>query len=57
MVRSDTLKKHPELRAVLMKMDGLLNDEDMAALNYQVEGQGRDPREVAREYLVAKGLL
>lgn len=56
-VRQDTLEKFPALRASLMKMNGLLSDAEMAALNYQVEGKGRDSKAVAREFLQAKGLL
>ena len=40
-----------------MKMDGLLSDKEMAALNYQVKVEGKDEAEVARDYLVEKGLI
>lgn len=56
-VRQDTLKEHPELEAVLMKMDGILTDEEMAKLNYRVENNKEDEREVARDFLAQKGLL
>ena len=41
----------------LMKMDGLLTDREMASLNYQVEVEGLDERDVAHDFLVQKGLL
>ncbi|MEA5002662.1 MAG: glycine betaine ABC transporter substrate-binding protein [Christensenella sp.] len=56
-VRSDTLTKHPEIEAVLMKMDGILTDGDMAALNYRVENNKEDEKDVARDFLTKKGLL
>lgn len=56
-VREDALERYPRLEAALMKMDGILTDADMAALSYQVEMEGRDEKDVAREYLVSKGLL
>ncbi len=56
-VRQDTLEKHPELEAVLMKMDGILTDEEMAGLNYRVENNKEDEKAVAREFLTEKGLL
>lgn len=56
-VRQDTLKAHPELEAVLMKMDGILTDEEMAKLNYRVENNKENEREVARDFLAQKGLL
>ena len=56
-VRTKVLEQHPELRAVLKKLDGTITESDMARMNYQVEEKGKDPEDVAREYLRAKGLL
>ena len=56
-VRRDALEKFPGLEEVLMQMDGILSDGEMAALNYQVEGGGRDERDAARDFLLQKGLL
>ncbi|MDL2319093.1 ABC transporter permease subunit [Eubacteriales bacterium OttesenSCG-928-A19] len=56
-VRGEALTKHPELRDVLLRLQGVLSDSDMARLNYLVEGDGQEPREVARTFLVEKGLL
>ena len=56
-MRTKVLEQHPELRAVLKKLDGTITESDMARMNYQVEEKGKDPEDVAREYLRAKGLL
>jgi Periplasmic glycine betaine/choline-binding (lipo)protein of an ABC-type transport system (osmoprotectant binding protein) len=56
-VRKDALTRFPELRDVLMKMDGILTDAEMAALNYEVEGEGKEPKAVAIAFLQEKGLL
>lgn len=56
-VRQDVLEEYPGLEEVLMQMDGLLTDGDMAKLNYQVEVEGLDEQDVARAFLVEKGLL
>lgn len=56
-VRMDTLKKHPELVAVLTGLDDILDDKIMADLNYQVEGQGREPKDVAHDFLKEKGFV
>ena len=56
-VRMDTLEKHPELEPVLEKMNGLITDAEMASMNYQVEVENRDEKEVAKEFLTSKGLL
>ncbi len=56
-VRQDALEKFPGLEDVLMEMDGILSDGEMAKLNYQVEVEGKDEKDVARDFLVQKGLL
>lgn len=56
-VRQDALEKHPGLEEALMKMDGLLTDGEMAHLNYLVEVEEADEIEVARDFLVKKGVL
>lgn len=56
-VRQDALEKFPGLEEVLMQMDGLLSDQEMASLNYMVEVEGLDERDVARDFLMQKGLL
>ncbi|MEA4852852.1 MAG: glycine betaine ABC transporter substrate-binding protein [Christensenella sp.] len=56
-VRGSTLKEHPELNAVLKKLDGVLSDEQMAQINYQVETEGKEPRAMAEEILRNAGLL
>ena len=56
-VRQDALEKYPELEKALMKMDGLLSDSEMAHLNYLVEVEGADEKDVARDFLMEKGVL
>ena len=56
-VREETLEKYPDLEKTLMLMNGILSDQEMAELNYQVEEEGKDEAEVAKEFLLAEGLL
>ena len=56
-VHADVLHDYPELRDVLMMMDGLISEGDMALLNYVVEKEKRSEREVAREFLQMKKLI
>ncbi len=56
-VRRDTLERYEGLRAVLEMTENLLTDAEMAKLNYEVESNKRDSREVAREFLQSKNLL
>lgn len=55
-VRNEILEKYPELQNVFDKVEGLITDEEMAELNYKVEGEGKEPETVAKEYLEEKGL-
>ena len=55
-VRNDVLEEYPELNKVFNKIEGILNDEKMADLNYEVEAKGREAEDVAHEFLVNLGI-
>lgn len=55
-VREEILKKHPELKVTLEKINGLIDETTMADLNKKVEIEKENPRDVAREFLEEKGL-
>lgn len=57
MIRADVLEEYPELEAVFEKLNGLISDADMAAMNYAVETESKEPREVAEGFLQNHGLL
>lgn len=57
LVRMDTLEEHPELKEVLNLLAGNITDAKMRKLNYEVDVNGRDPKVVANEFLVAEGYL
>lgn len=56
-VRGKVLEEHPELETVFDKVTGLISDEDMARMNYEVETENKEPEDVAEEYLTSHGLL
>ncbi len=56
-VRKDALEKYPELVGVLELLNGMISEEEMQQMNYEVEAGGREDKEVAREFLERKGLL
>lgn len=56
-VREEVLDKHPELAQPLQKLEGTISNTEMSELNNQVETHGKEPQDVARDYLVKKGLL
>lgn len=55
-IRKETLKKYPQLKKTLSQLDGILTTDEMQQLNYQVEGELRDVKEVVREFRQSKGL-
>lgn len=56
-VRNDALENYPGLEEILMKMDGILTDKEMASLNYKVEVEGENEADVAKAFLLEKGLI
>ena len=56
-VREDLLRGHPEIGSILSALGNTISDVEMRAMNYAVDGQHRDTREVAREFLQKKGLV
>ena len=56
-IRKEALEAYPGLDKVLEKMDGILTDSEMAALNYKVEVEKQDEKEVAKAFLISKGLI
>jgi glycine betaine/choline ABC-type transport system substrate-binding protein len=56
-IREETLRQHPELGSVLAALAGKISDEEMQRLNYAVDGQHRDAKDVAQEFLKHNGLM
>ena len=57
LVRAGTLKKHRDLGDLLGRLAGKISDETMQRLNFEVDEKGRKAHDVAREFLVAQGLI
>ncbi len=55
-IRQEMLAHHPEVRRALNELAGRISDDDMRQLNYAVDGQHRDVKQVVREFLSNKGL-
>ena len=56
-IRGDVLAQHPEVGIALAAFRGKISDQEMQQLNYAVDGQRRDVKEVAREFLRKKGVI
>ena len=55
LVRQDSLTRVPALRDALSKLANAISTEEMRRLNYEIDGNKRDPKEVVREWLRGKG--
>lgn len=56
-IRRQTAKAHPEVAQAVAELGGKISDAEMQKLNYALDGQHRDVKDVAREFLRRKGLV
>lgn len=57
LIRKEILEKYPELKEVLDMLAGQISDDEMIQMNYNVEKENKDPKDVAEQFLKEKGLL
>jgi osmoprotectant transport system substrate-binding protein len=56
-IRQQTLQQHPQVVQAVANLAGKISDQEMQKLNYALDGQHRDVKDVAQEFLRSKGLL
>ncbi|MGW5573238.1 glycine betaine ABC transporter substrate-binding protein [Nocardia thailandica] len=56
-MRSDFARAHPEVVDLLTPITALLTNEAVTELNRQVDVDGREPADVARDWMVAHGFV
>ncbi|MEP7207865.1 MAG: glycine betaine ABC transporter substrate-binding protein [Casimicrobiaceae bacterium] len=56
-VRKEALDANPKIAEVLNKVSPLLDETTMAELNYKVDGDKEEPKDVARAFLKSKGIV
>jgi osmoprotectant transport system permease protein len=56
-VRQASLEQHPGLREALGELGGILNVEEMRRLNYAVDGEHKQAKDVVREFLLQKKII
>ncbi len=56
LVRRDSLTRVPALREILAELANGISTDEMRRLNYEIDGNKRDPKEVVREWLASRGL-
>ena len=57
LLKQKTLEKYPEVETLMPKLGPYLTDEVMQEMNYQVDEVGKNPEEVAKEFLLANKLI
>jgi osmoprotectant transport system substrate-binding protein len=56
-VRREALEANPKIAEVLNRVSALLDETTMAQMNYLVDGEKQEPKDVARDFLKAKGIV
>ena len=56
-VRQQTEQQHPEVRQAVAELGGKISDREMQQLNYALDGQHRDVKDAAQDFLRSKGLI
>jgi len=56
-IRQQALQQHPQVAQAVADLAGKISDQEMQKLNYALDGQHRDVKDVAQEFLRSKGLL
>jgi osmoprotectant transport system substrate-binding protein len=56
-IRQQTLQRHPEIAQALAALADKISDQEMQNLNYAVDGQHRDAKEVIHEFLRKKNVV
>jgi len=52
-VREEILKKYPEIKEILTRLNGKITNAKMRQMNYEVEILKKTPQEVAKEFLLS----
>ncbi|MFB2768128.1 glycine betaine ABC transporter substrate-binding protein [Pelatocladus sp. BLCC-F211] len=50
----EILKKYPDLRKAINQLSGLISNEEMQKMNYQVDNQSRPVEQVVRDFIKSK---
>ena len=56
-VRKDALDANPKIAEVLNQVDAMIDETTMAEMNYKVDGEKQEPKDVARAFLKSKGVV
>ena len=51
LIREAVVVKHPEIREALRALGGKVSEEQMRVMNYAVDGEHKDVKQVVKEFL------
>ena len=54
LARQDSLNRVTVLREILSKLAGAISTEEMRRLNYEIDGNKRDRKDVVKQWIAAK---
>ncbi|WP_100372818.1 ABC transporter permease/substrate-binding protein [Bacillus sp. FJAT-45037] len=57
LLREETMEELPELEEILNQLAGIVTEEEIQEMNYRVDYDDDNPIDVAREFLLNKGLI
>lgn len=57
LVRMETLEQFPDLEELMNELAGMISEEEMIAMNARVDIDGDKAEDVARDFLIEKGLI
>jgi osmoprotectant transport system substrate-binding protein len=56
-IRRQTLQQHPEVGEAIAELGDKISDQEMQKLNFALDGERRDVKDVAHDFLRSKGLV
>jgi len=56
-VRKEVLDANPKIADVLNRTSAMIDESAMAEMNYKVDGEKMEPKDVARDFLKSKGVV
>ena len=56
-VRKEVLDANPKVAEVLNRISAMLDETTVADMNYRIDGEKMEPKDVAHDFLKAKGVV
>ena len=56
-VRKEALDANPKIAEIANRISAMLDEATISAMNYKVDGEKMEPRDVAADFLKSKGVI